>query len=147
MRRFTRQGAALAEAEKQRLAEINQRLASLYTRFSQNILADEEGLALVLDSEADLAGLPAELIEAAASAAEQRGLKGQWVIPNTRSSMDPFMTFSARRDLRKKALELWASRGDNDGEHDNNPIITEVLKLRVEKARVPRASKPSPTGS
>jgi peptidyl-dipeptidase Dcp len=135
-RRFTRQGAALGESDKHRLADINQRLASLYTQFSQNILADEEGLALVLDSPADLAGLPAELIEAAAAVAEQRGLKGQWAIPNTRSSMEIFITFSARRDLRKKALEMWASRGDNAGAHDNNPIIAEVLKLRVEKARL-----------
>lgn len=134
MKRFTRQGAALAEAEKHRLAGINQRLASLYTTFSQNILADEEGLALVLEDEADLAGLPDELIHAAASAAEQRGLAGRWAIPNTRSSMEPFLTLSARRDLRQKALELWMSRGDNPGDHDNNPIIAEILKLRVEKA-------------
>ncbi|MGA0602075.1 M3 family metallopeptidase [Caulobacter sp. KR2-114] len=136
MRRFTRQGAALSDPDKRRLAEINQRLASLYTAFSQNILADEEGLALVLDSEADLAGLPAALVEAAAAAARERGLDGKWVIPNTRSSMDPFMTHSARRDLRQRALAMWASRGDNPGPHDNNPIITEVLKLRVEKARL-----------
>ncbi len=135
-RRFTRQGAALPDAEKHRLAEINQRLASLYTAFSQNILADEEGLSLVLDSEADLAGLPADLIDAAAASAEQQGLKGRWVIANTRSSMDPFITFSERRDLREKALSMWASRGDNPGDHDNNPIMTEVLKLRVEKARL-----------
>jgi peptidyl-dipeptidase Dcp len=136
MRRFTRQGAALEDGDKHRLAQINQRLASLYTTFSQNILADEEGLALVLDSEADLAGLPAGLIEAAAAAAKQRGLDGRWVITNSRSSMDPFITFSERRDLRRKGLDLWASRGDNPGAHDNNPIITEVLKLRVEKARL-----------
>jgi peptidyl-dipeptidase Dcp len=136
MRRFTRHGAALPDAEKDRLAEINQRLASLYTRFSQNILADEEGLSLVLESQADLAGLPADLIEAAAASAEQRGLKGRWVIANTRSSMEPFITFSARRDLREKALAMWSSRGDNGGEHDNNAIMTEVLKLRVEKARL-----------
>jgi peptidyl-dipeptidase Dcp len=136
MRRFTRQGAALPDAEKHRLAEINQRLASLYTNFSQNILADEEGLSLVLESQADLAGLPADLIEAAAATAEQRGLKGKWVIANTRSSMDPFITFSERRDLRERALALWASRGDNGGDHDNNAIMTEVLKLRVEKARL-----------
>jgi peptidyl-dipeptidase Dcp len=108
-RRFTRQGAALGDADKHRLAEINQRLASLHTAFSQNILADEEGLALVLDNEADLDGLPSNLVEAAAAAAEQRGLKGQWVIANTRSSMDPFITLSTRRDLREKALlrKVW----------------------------------------
>ena len=135
-RRFTRQGAALGDAEKHRLAEINQRLASLYTGFSQNILADEEGQALVLHSEADLAGLPADLIEAAAATAKQRGMSGKWVFANTRSSMDPFITFSARRDLREKAHAMWASRGDSGGEHDNNAAIAEVLKLRVEKARL-----------
>ncbi len=134
--RFQRQGAALPEADKRRLAEINQRLASLYTAFSQNILADEEGLALVLDHEADLAGLPPEMVEAARSAAAERGLAGKWAIPNTRSAMDPFLTYSTRRDLRERALKLWSSRGDNAGEHDNNPIMTEVLKLRVEKARL-----------
>jgi peptidyl-dipeptidase Dcp len=134
--RFERQGAALPPADKHRLAEINQRLASLYTAFSQNILADEEGLALIVDSEADLAGLPADMIEAARVAAADRGQAGKWAIPNTRSAMDPFLTYSTRRDLREKALKLWSSRGDNPGEHDNNPIMTEVLKLRVEKARL-----------
>src|SRR5579863_3343380 len=85
--RFERQGAALPPADKHRLAEINQRLASLYTAFSQNILADEEGLALVLDSEADLAGLPADMIEAARVAAADRGHPDKWAIPNTRSAM------------------------------------------------------------
>ncbi|HXQ09547.1 MAG TPA: M3 family metallopeptidase [Caulobacteraceae bacterium] len=134
--RFERQGAALPPAEKHRLAEINQRLASLYTAFSQNILADEEGLALILDSEADLDGLPTDMIEAARVAAAERGHSGKWAIPNTRSAMDPFLTYSTRRDLREKALKLWSSRGDNAGEHDNNPIMTEVLKLRVEKAKL-----------
>ncbi len=134
--RFVRQGAALPIADKARLAEINQRLASLYTAFSQNILADEEGYSLVLDSEDDLAGLPADTIEAAAAGARASGLKGKWVIANTRSSMEPFLTFSARRDLREKALALWSRRGDNGGEHDNNALIGEILKLRVEKARL-----------
>jgi peptidyl-dipeptidase Dcp len=134
--RFQRQGAALPDADKHRLAEINQRLATLYTAFSQNILADEEGLALVVDSEADLAGLPSEMIDAARTAAEGRGLAGKWAIPNTRSAMDPFLTYSTRRDLREKALKLWSSRGDNAGVHDNNPIMTEILKLRVEKAKL-----------
>ncbi|MBV9512164.1 MAG: M3 family metallopeptidase, partial [Caulobacteraceae bacterium] len=134
--RFARQGAGLAPAQKARLAEINQRLAELYTTFSQNVLADEQGQALVLDHEADLVGLPAELAAAAAAEATARGLDGRWAIANTRSSMDPFLTFSARRDLREKALKLWAGRGDNPGANDNNPVITEILKLRVEKARL-----------
>jgi len=134
--RFARQGAALPDADKHRLAEINQRLASLYTNFSQNILADEEGQLLVLDGADDLAGLPADLVEAAAATATERGLTGKWALANTRSSMDPFITFSERRNLREKALHMWASRGDNGGEHDNNVLIAEILKLRVEKARL-----------
>jgi peptidyl-dipeptidase Dcp len=134
--RFARQGAALPDADKHRLAEINQRLATLYTKFSQNILADEENYALVLETEADLAGLPADLIAGAAATAEARAMQGKWVIANTRSSMEPFITFSDRRDLRERAFALFTGRGDNPGEHDNNPIITEVLKLRVEKARL-----------
>jgi peptidyl-dipeptidase Dcp len=133
---FARQGAALPPAQKQRLARINQDLSHLYTAFSQNILADEEGQALVLTKAEDLAGLPDDVIDAAAAAAATRGLPGQWVIANTRSSMDPFLTFSARRDLREKALKLWSSRGDNAGANDNNPIITDILKHRVEKARL-----------
>jgi peptidyl-dipeptidase Dcp len=134
--RFSRQGAGLAQPDKDRLAAINQRLASLYTNFSQNILADEEDAALVLEDRADLDGLPPDLIEAAATAADERGLKGCWAIANTRSSVEPFMTLSSRRDLREKAFWMWSRRGDNGGEHDNNGIITEVLRLRLEKARL-----------
>jgi peptidyl-dipeptidase Dcp len=133
---FARQGAALSQASKARLAQVNQDLAHLYTAFSQNILGDEEGEALVLTHPDDLAGLPADMVHAAAAAASAKGLAGQWVIANTRSSMDPFLTFSARRDLREKALKLWSSRGDTPGPRDNNPNITAILKLRVEKARL-----------
>ncbi len=134
--RYARQGAALPDADKRRLGEINQTLASLYTAFSQNILADEEGMALVLDSPADLTGLPTDMVEAAATLAKAKGETVKWVIANTRSSMEPFITFSARRDLREKALKMWASRGDNGGVNDNNANIAQILKLRVEKARL-----------
>jgi peptidyl-dipeptidase Dcp len=132
--RFVRQGAALDVAAKARLAEINQALATLQTRFSQNVLADEEGEALVLESEADLEGLPETQREAAAQAAQARGLAGKWVIANTRSAMDPFLTDSKRRDLREKAFRLWTSRGA--GARDNAPVMAEILKLRAEKARL-----------
>jgi peptidyl-dipeptidase Dcp len=133
---FARQGAGLAPDAKERLAAINQDLSHLYTAFSQNILADEEGEALVLSHPHDLAGLPQDMIEAAAAAASSKGHEGQWLIANTRSSMEPFLTFSARRDLREKALKLWSSRGDHPGARDNNPNIAAILKLRVEKARL-----------
>ncbi|HUZ14084.1 MAG TPA: M3 family metallopeptidase [Caulobacteraceae bacterium] len=132
--RFVRQGAALADGAKARLAQINQALASLQTRFSQNVLADEEGEALVLEREADLEGLPQEQRQAAAEAARARGLEGKWAIANTRSAMDPFLTYAKRPDLREKALRLWRRRGAGGGAHDNAEVMSEILKLRAEKA-------------
>jgi peptidyl-dipeptidase Dcp len=131
---FTRSGARLPAAEKARLSEINQRMAALFTAFNQNVLGDETEYALVLESEADLAGLPTPLRDAAAAEAESRGLAGKWVITNTRSSMDPFLTYSDRRDLRERAWRMFVDRGDMGGERDNNAIITEILRLRAERA-------------
>jgi len=135
-RSFARQGAALSAAEKAKLKDINGKLASLYTKFSQNELADEENYALTLDKEADLAGLPELLKASAKQAAEAKHLTGKWLITNTRSSMEPFLTYSTRRDLREKGWRLWVNRGDNAGEHDNKPVITQILALRGEKAKL-----------
>jgi peptidyl-dipeptidase Dcp len=131
---FVRAGARLDAASKARLSEINQQLAGLFTRFNQNVLADETNHFLTLRSEADLAGLPQSLRDAAAAAANARGLQGAWVINNTRSAMDPFLTFSERRDLREQAWRLFVSRGERGGEHDNNQIISDILALRAERA-------------
>ena len=135
-RRFARHGAALDRAGKARIGAINQRLASLYTGFSQNVLADEEGDWLTLTDRSDLAGLPDSLIGAAAAAARDKGVADAWVITNTRSSMEPFLTYAARRPLRERAWRLWISRGDQPGAHDNTPVITEILQLRAEKAKL-----------
>jgi peptidyl-dipeptidase Dcp len=133
---FVRAGARLDATAKARLSQINQQLAGLFTRFSQNVLADETNLFLTLDSEADLAGLPQSLRDAAAAAATAKNVPGKWAITNTRSSIDPFLTYSSRRDLREKAWRLFVGRGDNGGEHDNNSIITEILQLRAERAKL-----------
>ena len=122
--------------KKKRMQEINEKLANLYTKFGQNQLADESGKSLVLDSEEQLAGLPQSLRDAAAAQAEERGLKGKWVIANGRSSMDPFLAFSANRDLREKAWKMFVSRGDNGDANDNNEIITQILQLRAESAQL-----------
>lgn len=127
-------GAKLAPPAKARLAEINQRLATLFTNFSQNVLSDEETYTVVLEDEADLAGLPDSVRASAAAAAEARQLPGKWVITNTRSAVEPFLSFSARRDLREKVWRNFVGRGDNGGAHDNNAIITEILQLRAERA-------------
>jgi peptidyl-dipeptidase Dcp len=133
---FVRAGAKLDAAAKKKLTEYNQRLASLYTTFSQNVLADEEGYALVLDKEADLAGLPDSVRAGAAAAAESRGQKGKWAITNTRSAMEPFLTYSTRDDLREKVWRSYVNRGDNKDAHDNKKGIAEILKLRAERAKL-----------
>src|SRR5215216_4723240 len=133
---FVRSGARLNADAKKRLSEINQQLAGLYTKFSQNVLAEETDQFLVLKSEDELAGLPQSLRDAAAAAAETKKQPGTWVIMNTRSSIDPFLTYSDRRDLREKTWRMFVNRGDNGGEHDNNAIITEILQLRAERAKL-----------
>ncbi len=133
---FVRAGARLNADAKKRLSQINQQLAGLYTKFSQNVLAEETDQFLVLKSEDELAGLPQSLRDAAAAAAETKKQPGTWVIMNTRSSVDPFLTYSDRRDLREKAWRMFVNRGDNGGEHDNNAIITEILQLRAERAKL-----------
>ena len=133
---FVRQGAKLATADKARLAEINQKLAGLFTRFSQNLLGDEGQLSLMLTSEAELAGLPQSFRDSAAAAATAKGKPGQWMIRNTRSSIDPFLTYSDRRDLREKAFKMFINRGDNGDARDNNGIIPEILQLRAERAKL-----------
>jgi peptidyl-dipeptidase Dcp len=133
---FVRAGAALDEAGKERLAAIAARLAELGTLFSQNVLADERAFMLVLEGEADMAGLPEAVREAAAEAANERGLEGKHVITLSRSSIEPFLQFSARRDLREKAFAAWIGRGENEGPRDNRKIISEMIALRGERAKL-----------
>jgi peptidyl-dipeptidase Dcp len=135
-----RAGAALDAAAKTRLAAINERLATLGTSFSQNVLADEQGYTLVLDGEDDLAGLPDFVRAAAAEAAqertEQRELAGKHVVTTSRSSVEPFLQFSSRRDLREKIFRAWIARGAGGGATDNKAIIAEMVALRAERARL-----------
>ena len=133
--RFVRAGALLGAAEKARMSEITARMATLHTHFGQNVLADEDGWRLVLD-EGDLAGLPDFAREAAAAAAKEHGLDGKYAITLSRSSVEPFLCFSARRDLRETAYRAWVQRGEHQGEHDNAPLIAELLALRQEQARL-----------
>ncbi|MDB5687746.1 MAG: peptidase, partial [Rhizorhabdus sp.] len=133
---FVQAGAKLNPAQKTELSAVNQKLAGLYTKFSQNQLADEEQQALILDSKDQLAGLSAAQIDAATTEAARRKLPGKWVIANTRSSMEPFLTYSSDRALREKGFRLWTSRGDMGGATDNNGIVTQILALRAQKAKL-----------
>jgi peptidyl-dipeptidase Dcp len=133
---FVRAGARLNPESKARLTQINQQLAGLYTKFSQNVLAEETDQFILLKSDEELAGLPQSIRDAAAAAAASKKQPGTWIIMNTRSSIDPFLTYSDRRDLREKAWRMFINRGDNGDEHDNNGIITEILQLRAERAKL-----------
>jgi peptidyl-dipeptidase Dcp len=133
---FVRAGARLDAAAKKRVAEINERLATVSTKFAQNLLGDESELTIVLEAEADLAGLPPSFRSALAAAGEARKQKGKWVVVNTRSSIEPFLTYADRRDLREKAWKMFVSRGDNGDARDNKKLITEILTLRAERAKL-----------
>ncbi len=133
---FVQNGAKLDKKQKARVAKINQRLATLSTKFSQNVLGDEEKDALVINDKSELEGLPQWLIEAATSEAKRRGGKDKWIIANTRSSMEPFLTFSPNRKLREKAFKIWTSRGENKNARNNSKVITEILSLRAERSKL-----------
>ncbi len=133
--RFARQGATLEGAQKQRYAAIQKRLAELHTKFGNNVLADEEKYVVYLNKD-QLGGLPASYKAAAAAAAKERGQEGKWAVTNTRSSMDPFLTYSDERALREQVWRNYYSRGDNGDANDNNAIIAEILTLRDERVKL-----------
>ncbi len=132
---FVRGGAKLDAKAKTRVGEINQRLATLFNQFSENLLADESKF-LVLENESDLQGLPQSLKDAAARQATTRQANGKWIIANTRSSVDPFLTYADNREMREKVWKMFINRGDNGDANDNNGIIPEILQLRVERAKL-----------
>ncbi|MBC8051029.1 MAG: M3 family metallopeptidase, partial [Chitinophagales bacterium] len=135
-RAFVRSGANLEAPDKARMRAIRQRLAKLTTQFSQNVLADESGYRLVLEHGADLDGLPSFVIDSAARAALDAGLKGKYVFTLSRSSIGPFLKWSARRDLRQRISTAFAQRGANGGKTDNRAIVGEIVRLRTERARL-----------
>jgi len=132
---FVRSGARLTQAQKDRVAAINQELSGHFTQFNKNLLADEKTFT-VLNGEADLAGLSESYRAGAASVAAAKGMPGKWVVANTRSSVDPFLTESTNRSLREAVWKKFINRGDNGDANDNNAIITKILKLRVERANL-----------
>jgi peptidyl-dipeptidase Dcp len=132
---FASNGATLEGEAKERYAAINKRLAEIHTTFSNNTLHDEESYVLYLTKD-QLGGLPESYVGAAAAAATSRDHEGSYAVTNTRSSMDPFLTYSTERDLREKVWTTYYSRGDNGDEYDNNAIIAEILKLRHERVQL-----------
>ncbi|MDO6587076.1 M3 family metallopeptidase [Salipiger sp. 1_MG-2023] len=133
-RGFVRSGAALDGAEAEQMKEVKSRLAVLGTEFTQNLLKDEAAWFMPL-AEADLEGLPGFVVDAARSAGEALGQDGP-VVTLSRSLIVPFLQFSPRRDLRRKAFEAWAARGANGGDSDNRGIAAEILALRETRAKL-----------
>ena len=134
---FLRKGAKLDSSDKAKLSQMNTRLARLFTDFSQNVLADEKGYVTWIKDKSELGGLPNSVIAAMGNAAKDRNNKnGDWAITNTRSSMDPFLTYSSNRPLREKVWRNYYSRGDNGDKYDNNKIIAEILKIRAARAKL-----------
>ncbi|MBX7249449.1 MAG: M3 family metallopeptidase [Caulobacteraceae bacterium] len=131
---FVRSGAKLNDAQKARVAQINQELSGLFTQFSKNLLADEKTYTVL--EQGDLGGLSESYVAGAASVAAAKGMPGKWVVANTRSSVDPFLTESTNRGLREKVWKKFVNRGDNGDANDNNAIIRKILKLRVERANL-----------
>lgn len=134
--RFIRAGAQLEGDDRERLGQIIEELASLYTSFSQNAQKDAETFALALKTDADKAGLSKVALSAAAQAGTDRGMDGQYVITLARSSFEPFMTLSTRRDLREQVFTAWTNRGDNDNAFNNAETIRRILRLRLERANL-----------
>jgi len=133
---FVRAGAKLPKAEQERLAAINEELAGLGANFGQNVLADEKNWKLLLSSDDELAGIPGFLRDAMAGAAKEHGEDGKFAVTLSRSIIEPFLTFSERRDLREQAFKAWVARGENGGETDNREIVKKTLALREEKAKL-----------
>lgn len=135
-RGFIRAGAQLSKADKGRVAEINARLATLATAFSQNVLKDEQDWHLLLHDESELAGLPEDARAAAKRAAKDLGKPEAYAITLARSSVETFLQFADRRDLRETAYQAWVNRGSNGGETDNQAILNEIVLLRQELSQL-----------
>jgi peptidyl-dipeptidase Dcp len=133
---FLRAGAGLPEETKARLAAIGERLATLGAAFGQNVLADEKAFVLILEKPEDLTGLPESFLAAAAQTASERGHPGKYAVTLSRSSVEPFLQFAARRDLRETVFRAFAARGANGGAHDNGAVMRETVGLRAERARL-----------
>jgi peptidyl-dipeptidase Dcp len=133
---FVRSGASLSTKEKEQLTKINTTLADLYTQFSQNVLADEGNYATWIEDERRLAGLPESVIASMSAEAEANDQPGKWAVANTRSSVEPFLAFADDRDLRESVWRTLYGRCDHGDEYDNKDIITKILKLRAERAKL-----------
>ena len=135
-KRYVRSGANLNDEDQAKLKEINQKMSMLGVQFGQNLLGETNEFKLVIENEEDLAGLPESSITGAAEAAKSAGLEGKWVFTTHKPSMLPFLQYSEKRGLREKLYSAYTKRGDNDNERDNKKILSDLMKLRVQRANL-----------
>ena len=133
---FMRHGAGLDAEQQAELSQINEQLSTLSLQFGNNLLKENAGYKLIIDNEADLAGLPQTSIDAAAEQAKSDGMEGKWVFTLSKPSLIPFLQFADNRDLREKMYKAYYNRGDNNNEYDNKKLINEMCRLRVQKAKL-----------
>ena len=133
---FVRNGAALPADKQAELSQINEQLSTLSLQFGNNLLKENAGYKLVIENKEDLAGLPQTSIDAAAEQAKSDGMEGKWVFTLSKPSLIPFLQFSERRDLREQMYKAYYNRGDNNNEYDNKKLINEMVKLRLQKAKL-----------
>ena len=133
---FVRNGALLNAEDQETLKKLNSELSILTVKFSQNVLAETNGFKLVIDNEADLAGLPENAISTAAAMAKADGMEGKWVFTTQKPSMLPFLQFADNRDLRKKLYDAYLNRGNNGNDYDNNKIVADIVRLRADRAKL-----------
>lgn len=133
---FVRSGAQLPEEQRKQLKAINQKLAGLSESFSSNVLAETNSFKLFIENSADLEGLPQSVINVAQQEAAQAGKPDQWLFTTHRSSFTSFMTYAKNRNLRKQMFDAYTTRGHQANEHDNRPILKEMVALRIEKSKL-----------
>jgi len=133
-KRFVRGGANLPPDKKERLKDLNAQLSVLSVKFGEHVLKEENRFELVVDDQADLAGLPETVVTAAAETATERGQSGKWVFTLHKPSMIPFLQYADRRELREKIYQAYTNRGNHDDELDNKATLAEMAKLRAERA-------------
>ena len=133
---FVRNGAALPAEKQAELSKINEQLSTLSLQFGNNLLKENAGYKLVIENEADLAGLPQTSIDAAAEQAKTEGMEGKWVFTLSKPSLIPFLQFADNRDLREQMYKAYYNRGDNNNDYDNKKLVNEMCKLRVQKAKL-----------
>ena len=133
---FVRGGAELPADKKARMREINSELATLSVQFGEHVLKDNNAFKLVIEDEAELEGLPASAVSAAAATAKAEGQEGKWIFTISRPSLYPFLTYSPNRALREKLYKGYIMKGDNDNEYDNNKIVARTVELRSERAKL-----------